>query len=205
MLLLNLIPSFLRFDCCLPADAHCQYDWDPTVMQSLFDIIVLVRKIYKYGRDEQKECNQKYMNPVLGSLKTNNKKSNQPRYWERKSRQLLILYKTVPIPARMSNVTKSPRLAANGVAILSGLILNFVDNKITHIMTAAKSKVAIDAVQILPDTRMSACVALNWPSRTKLRSIAAKDASSPTTIACALSTKSMSSECHNIGKIWIFN
>ena len=49
-------------------------------------------------------------------------------------------YNTELISDNSESVVKSPRLAAMGVATLSGFILNFVDNKTTITITAPTKK-----------------------------------------------------------------
>lgn len=50
------------------------------------------------------------------------------------------------MPDNKARVTKSPRLAAIGVAILSGLILNFRDNTIIETISDPKIRLATVAV-----------------------------------------------------------
>ena len=69
---------------------------------------------------------------------------------------ILKLYNNVQTDAKIERVTKSPKLAAIGVAILSGFIFSFCDKIITPIITAASKKLATDAVAILPLVKTSA-------------------------------------------------
>lgn len=89
----------------------------------------------------------------------------------------------------MVSVTKSPRLAAIGVATLSGLILKFLDKMIINIIRPARTKLANDAVDIQPAIRTrlffrsSSC----WFAFvTNFKAKAPTEAKKPTTIAWAL-------------------
>lgn len=74
---------------------------------------------------------------------------------------LRIWYNNVVTVAKIDNDMTSPREAAIGVAILSGLMFNFWDVIMTNIITAANRKLAIDAVDIPPLIKTSAFIALN--------------------------------------------
>lgn len=60
------------------------------------------------------------------------------------------MYKNVHKRAKIDRVTKSPKLAAIGVAILSGLMFIRLDTRMTNIIRPARMRLANDAVEILP-------------------------------------------------------
>lgn len=122
------------------------------------------------------------------------------------------LYRPVDMPARRDRVIKSPRLAAMGVATLSGLMPIFLDAIITPIMmspggvsvnqrqirgpTAAvhrrdicvivdvpSSREAIKAVATLEAHSSTAWSSLSCPSGIQLKITAAMEARNPTTVA----------------------
>ena len=108
------------------------------------------------------------------------------------------------MPDSIANVTTSPRLAAIGVAILSGLILNrlaeiiimittvplkksiwnhekrpFILEKKTRIPSKRLAKLAVVTLEL---TSVRICSVLTSPSRIKLVMHATKEARKPTTI-----------------------
>lgn len=87
------------------------------------------------------------------------------------------------IPASKDKVIKSPKLAAMGVATLSGLMLYLLDNKITNTMITPRNKEAKEAVIKLLVHKRSPCFISTVPSAMKLKPIAANEARNPTTKA----------------------
>ena len=87
------------------------------------------------------------------------------------------------IPASKDRVIKSPKLAAIGVATLSGLTLYLLDNKITNTMITPRKNEAKEAVIKLLVHKRSPCFISIVPSVTKLKHIAASEARNPTTKA----------------------
>lgn len=79
---------------------------------------------------------------------------------------------------------RSPRLAAMGVATLSGLIPIFRDPMMTPIMIIPRTKEAMKAVATLLAHSRKACGMLKWPSGIQPKTTAAMDARKPTTVAC---------------------
>ena len=68
------------------------------------------------------------------------------------------------------SVTKSPRLAAIGVATLSGLIFTRCEIKITMIITEAKTRLAMAALPMAEAARISMCdVARSPPTDIEMR------------------------------------
>ncbi len=96
---------------------------------------------------------------------------------------LLILYKIVHNADKINRVTRSPRLAAIGVAILSGLMLKRFEIIITNIIKPAKMRLANEAVETLPAIRTSSFLGRNSFSVITLRTMAPTDARNPTIIA----------------------
>ena len=103
----------------------------------------------------------------------NNKFWNIPR---QRCKKLLM-------PDRRANVTKSPRLAAIGVAMLSGLILNRRDNKMMNTMSDPKMRLATVAVTRLLAQSNVAWLMSKWPSTIQPMVTAAVAANIATTIA----------------------
>lgn len=94
----------------------------------------------------------------------------------------------------MTRVTRSPRLAAIGVAILSGLMLTRLDKIIMNIIRPARIRLANEAVDIQPaiNTKLfpiSISLVSDFLSIISVKyfkTIAPTDAKNPTTIAWAL-------------------
>lgn len=82
----------------------------------------------------------------------------------------------------MAKVTKSPRLAAIGVAILSGLILNLPEIIIINIIIPPRSKLANEAVVTLLPIRVSKFEGVNFCSSINSVIHATNEAKKPTTI-----------------------
>ena len=61
----------------------------------------------------------------------------------------------------MAKVTKSPKLAAMGVATLSGLMSSLLEAIITPIITTPRLKLAIEAVKMLEVNSRRASTKLN--------------------------------------------
>ena len=84
-----------------------------------------------------------------------------------------------------ASVTKSPRLAAMGVATLSGLILYFFEKTITAHMIAPSSALASAAVISELAHIKKVWLILKLPLGTHRNTTAAIDAKAATTKACA--------------------
>ena len=82
----------------------------------------------------------------------------------------------------MPRVTTSPRLAAIGVATLSGFILNFSDSKMIVIMIEPRNRLANEAVVTLVDMRVNKWSYSKWPSLIKSVKQATNEANKPTTM-----------------------
>lgn len=89
-----------------------------------------------------------------------------------------------PITVRILRVVRSPKDAAMGVAILSGLIRHLFDKTITIIIIVANMNEAIAAVETLALHRTSACRRLKYPCGIQPITRETTAASDPTTIAC---------------------
>ena len=93
------------------------------------------------------------------------------------------LCKKLLIDAKRANVTKSPRLAAIGVAMLSGFRLHFLDKTTTITISEPKIKLATVAVTRLLAHNKVAWFMSKWPSTTQPIVTAAEAASVATTMA----------------------
>ena len=93
------------------------------------------------------------------------------------------LCKKLLMPDSNAKVTRSPRLAAMGVAILSGLILNRRDNTMIATIREPKMRLATVAVTRLLAQSNVAWSMLKWPSTTQPMVTAAVAAKVATTIA----------------------
>jgi hypothetical protein len=85
----------------------------------------------------------------------------------------------------MVKVTKSPKEAAIGVAILSGFIFIFFDTSMTAIIKPPNIMLANEAVDILPDTMTNPFLISHVSSVINFRAKAPTDAKKPTIMDCA--------------------
>ena len=93
------------------------------------------------------------------------------------------LCKNLLIADKSASVVRSPRLAAMGVATLSGLMLHFLEQSTTPTITEPRIKLANDAVTKLLAQRSVAWWMLNSPSSIHPIITAANAAKAPTTVA----------------------
>ena len=96
----------------------------------------------------------------------------------------LTLYKPYDMPESMHNVTKSPRLAAIGVATLSGLICSGRDNRTIMIIKELNIALAKHAADILEPPTKRMCVTYKCCPPIALSIIEVSVAINATTNAC---------------------
>ena len=101
--------------------------------------------------------------------------------WGRKKLEFSSEFKFLELSAKMAKVTKSPKLAAMGVATLSGSMFKCLEAIMTPIIITPRQKLAIDAVKMLDVDNNKAWVKSNLSWGSQPTNKAKIDAKPPTT------------------------